>query len=520
MRMKFGKKMLAVLLVLIMCSSVLTACQNVGSGGNLRGKTEIKINYWLSGMGEDWLKNVIAAFEEEYPEYRVTYTASSRQSALLSAFGMEDIDEADLYLVQKTDATEFFEPLDDLLETTAPGDVKTLGEKFNSNYLAYEQSADGHYYTLTYGGGMSGFYYNKELFKKAGTTQLPRTTDELAVLCDTLYSKGITPMCHFKKGGYYEYLVQLYLAQYNGMDYYLNSFWACTDEEGNSPSKKVLTEKDGRYYAIKAMEKFITPSYTMSGSTTQTHTEVQTQFINGSAAMMLNGSWIENEMKTTADSGKLGVMKTPVLSAIVDKLTTVKTDTELRKLITAIDQVTDGEKQLSEFASGDAYVVEGMTVSAEDWNYVSNARNMISCNYAQESAYIPKYSTEKEDAKKFLAFLYSDAGYKIYMESANCPLPLEMSNGESLDVSKFSEAQQTQFEWITSDAVFVDAGYSQKSEIFLSGGAKEMAGINYVDKFCAANATDRMSADEVWKLLLQKIDENYDNNWLLNMKER
>ena len=519
MKMKLWKRMLATLLATLMCSTALTACQKAGTGVGSKGKTEIKVNYWLSGMGEDWLKNMIAAFEEEYPEYNVKYTASSAESALLSAFGMEDIDEVDLYLVLKTDATEYLEPLDDLLETTAPGDEKTLGEKFNSNYLAYEKSADGHYYTLTYGGGMTSFYYNKELFEKAGITQLPRTTDELAVLCDTLYSKKITPLCHFKDGGYYDFLLNYYMAQYDGMDYYLNNYWACTDEEGNSPSKDVLTAKDGRYYAIKAMEKFITPSYTMAGSTTQTHTEVQTQFMNASAAMMLNGSWIENEMKTTADSGKLGVMRTPVLSAIVNKLTTVKTDAELRKLITAIDQVADGEKQLSEFASGDGYVVEGMTVSADDWNYVANARKMISCNYASESAYIPNYSKEKEGAKKFLAFMYSDAGYKIYMESANCPLPLEMSNGEGFDVSDFSEAQQTQFDWIQSDSVFVDRGYSQKSEIFKTGGASEMVGVNYVDKFCAANAKDRMSADNVWKLLIQKTEDNYDN-WLLNMNER
>ena len=517
--MRKGKRLLAVLLVIIMSVTTFTACSGGGAGGNAKGKKEIKINYWLSGMGEQWLKDMKAAFEEEYPEYYVNYDTSSSQSALLASFGMEDVDDTDLYFVMKSDATEFMEPLDDLLLTTAKGDTKPLKDKFNQNYLQYEKSPDGHYYTLVFGGGMISFYYNKDVFEEAGITQLPRTTDELTVLCDTISSKGVAPLCHFKDGGYYEYLLQYYMAQYSGMDYYLNNFWACTDEAGNSPSKEIFTTKDGRYYGLKAMEKYITPNYTMSGSITQSHTEVQTQFLNGSAAMMLNGSWIENEMKTTKEDSNIGVMKMPVLSAIVNTLTTVKTDAALRKLITAIDQVTDGEKKASDFASGENYIVEDMTVSADDWNRVMEARTMISCNYTQGSAFVTRYSNQKEGALKFLEFMYSDKGYKQMAETIKFPLPLQLSEGE-IDTSEMSEAQKIQFEWNTPEAVFVDAGYSSRHEIFITGNASEMADIKYVDKFCAGNSADRMTADEVWELLLKTVDENYEKSWLVNMKAR
>ncbi len=518
--MKRVKKLLVTILSVVMMVTTLTACTGESTSKLGKGKDVLTIHYWLSGMGEQWLIDMIEAFEAEYPEYTVEYQASARDKALTSAFGMEDLDEADLYLVTKTDAIEYLEPLDDILESTAPGDKKPLKDKFKGNYLDYEQSADGHYYSLSYGGGMIGFYYNKKLFEEANITQLPRTTDELTVLCDTFNSKKITPMCHFKKGGYYEYMLQLYLAQYNGMDYYLNNFWACTDANGKSPSKEILTAKDGRYYAVKAMEKFITPAYTLTGSITQSHTEMQTMFLNGSAAMMVNGSWIENEMKNTKDDSVVGVMKMPVLSAIVDRLTTVKMDTDLRKLITAIDQVTEGEKQLSDFASGDGYVIDGLTVSAEDWKIVEEARNLITCNYGQESAYIPNYAEEKEGAKKFLQFLYSDKGYEIYCKATKCPLPLELSTGEDLKITGISEAQQAQFDWLSANAMFVDKGYSKRNEIFITGGANEMAGINYVDKLCAGNSDDRMNADEIWALLVKTVDDNYESKWLPNMQER
>ena len=80
--------------------------------------------------------------------------------------------------------------------------------------------------------------------------------------------------------------------------------------------------------------------------------------------------------------------------------------------------------------------------------------------------------------------------------------------------------QKIQFEWNTPEAVFVDAGYSSRHEIFITGNASEMADIKYVDKFCAGNSADRMTADEVWELLLKTVDENYEKSWLVNMKAR
>lgn len=515
--MRKGKKVLALFLVMIMCLSALTACGGANGKKDTAGKTEVKIAYWLSGMGEQWLIDMIAAFEEAQDEYYVSYVTSPTSSSLTSALGMEDMDETDIYMAVKVEAQEFMEPLDSLLETTAAGDEKTLGEKFNKSYLEYEQAADGHYYSLTYGGGMSNLYYNKDLFKKAGVNQLPRTTDELTVLCDNLNSQGISPLCHFKGGGYYDFMMRFYMAQYDGLDYYTNNWFTCTDEEGNSPSKNVLTKKDGRYYALKAMEKFITPGYTMTGSLTQSHTEIQTQFLNGKAAMMLNGSWIENEMKANKGDYNLGAMKLPVLSSIVNQLETVKNDTALRAVVSAVDAVAAGEKETSDFASGDAYVVDGTTVSSADWNRIYDARNMIQSNYGESAAFVPKYSKEKEGALKFLEFMYSDAGYKIFANATKCPLPMELSNGESIDTANMSESQAAQFDLITAETLFVDSGSSKEHLIFLTGGASLMANIKYVDKFCAGNVDDRMTADEVWDLMIKTVDENYESNWLLNI---
>lgn len=524
--MKKGKRALALLLTAVMALGCLTACGGKGNSAsgndkNYNKRKEIKVAYWRSGHGIKWLENMKEAFEEKYTDYRITITESASKDAVKSAWTIEDTDETDLYLVTKDYETKYMEPLDGLLDKTLDGDQKTLREKFNADYLEYEQSADGHYYTLTYGGGVIGLFYNTEMFKEAGVTQLPRTTEEWVVVCDKLSAKGYTPLCHFNASGiygYYDYVNYLYMQQYSGVDYVHNNFWRCTDENGTTPSKTVFTAEDGRYHALKAYEKLVTPEYTLLGSNTKSHTEVQTEFLNDRAAMLVNGSWMMTEMASVGITDKISEMRIPVLSAITDRLSTVKSDSDLRKLITAIDQVTDEEKKLEDFVSGDGYAVEGMTVSKEDWDIVYEARNTVPCNVPEESLWIPKYANEKEGAMKFLEFLYSDEGYKIYTTNLKTGLPMTLSTGEAIDTSDWTELDKFQLKYLDSAVEYASDGLSDIHRIFIDGGASPFAGITFINKFSAQNKEDRMTANEVWKTLINTVETKYEGSWLENIK--
>ena len=414
--MKITKKIMAVLVASTMVFG-LTAC-----GGSKKeketeignSKSDIEIRYWNSGLGTDWLDAMIEAFEKENPEYNVKYSETADVTSVTSAYGLEDVDTVDLYMSVKNYDTTWMEPLNDILDAKAYGDSKTIGEKFNDSYLKLEADRENNYYSLTYGGGVFGIVYNKKMLEDAGVDQLPRTSDELTAVCNKLYRADCVPFVHFSNGGYWEFVSEVWFAQADGMDYYLNNFYACKDEKGNSPSKEVLMKQDGRYDVLKAYEKFITPEYVMDGSNTIDHVLAQTKFLNNSAAMMVNGSWLANEMKTTGSTDGFGMMRVPVISAITKRLDTVKSDTVLRLLISAIDDVTDGKKDISEFKSGDGYVVDGNEISASDWDKVAEARNTVAANYSGESVFIPRYSNAKEGAKEFLKFMYSDKGYKIY----------------------------------------------------------------------------------------------------------
>lgn len=515
--MKNLKRLMALALAIVLCAGCLAGCGNNTPKGTGDATKDIEIAYWNAGLGDQWLKDVIAAFNAKYPEYYAYYTASASAATINSTLELSG-DTVDLYFTSERADTSKFVTLDDILNATADGDSKPLIEKFNANYLKNAQAADGHYYQLTYGGGIVGIIYNKKLFAQAGITELPRTTNELAIACDKLYSAGISPICHFAPEGYYGYLSDALIYQYD-REKYTEDFYSCTDANGVSPSKDVFTTKDGRYQVLKALEKILTVDYVMEGSNSIDHVTAQTMFLNKSAAMMVNGSWIANEMASVEGSMEdFAMMRTPVLSSITDKLTTVKSDANLRKVITAIDNVLDGVKQLSDYQSGEGYNVDGLTVSKADWDYIYTARCTVASNFSGENGCIPNYSENIEGAKAFLSFLYSDEGYRIYAKALKNPMPLSLSDGSALDMSDWNAFQISQVEMM-EEAVAMPCYYvASRHDIFKAGGATKYADVAYVSMLCASNKGDRKNVDGIWDEIIAKVNDNYENKWLANIK--
>lgn len=515
--MKRFQKVLACLFVLCMLVGCFAGC---GGGGNTEVKdpvNEIKISYWNSGLGTGWLDAMIKAFEAAHPEYKVTYNASADAAAVIAPLGLEEVDTNDIYMGLRSTDTKYMEPLDALLDETADGDTKKLGEKFDARYLALEKDAEGHYYGLTYGGGVIGIVYNKKMLQAAGVDTLPRTTDELAVVCDALYSNGQVALIHYQPAGYWEFITEVWVSQYDGMDYYLNNLYACVDKQGNSPSKEVFKTKDGRYQTLLAYEKIITPEYVLSGSNSMDYITAQTMFINGSAAMMVSGSWMQNEMAGVGKLDDFEMMKMPVISSITDRLTTVKTESGLRKLISAIDSVADGEKTLEDYRTEGGYNIGGNVVSQEDWDIVNEARNSIAVNYSAQPCLIPTYSNNKEGAKEFLKFMYSDEGIKIYQNALHFALPISLCEGQ-IDVSAWSSFEKGLHELMETAVNYVSSYNASKHRIYSDGGATPFCGVTFINSLCARSATDRLSADQIWEKMMKEADKLYEDTWLANMK--
>ena len=509
------KKIIARIVAIVSMTSLVIStvgCAGIGRAKkqSINSEEEIEISYWNAGLGREWLDAVIAAFEEEHPEYKVVCSATADMTSTTAAAGMEDIDTVDLYMTYKTNDLSYLEPLTEVLESKSYGDSMTVEEKMKDGYLKYERAQDGNVYTLTYGGGITGFVYNKKIFEQAGIKELPRTSNELAYVCDELANAGYTPLIHYSGNGYYYYIFNAWQSQYDGSDYYVNTFY------GN-PTLDTLTKKDGRYQALKALEKFVTPEYVYAGSNSQDHTTAQTTFLTDGAAIMVNGSWLSNEMKETGSLDGFAMMKLPVLSAVMDKLDSVNDETVLRKLVTAIDCVTDGTKNLSDYVSGEGYDIEGTKVSKADWEYVENCRNMMGNNYVDESCFIPSYANAKEGAKEFLKFLYSDKGYKIYCETLHIGLPMTTCT-DSVDTSGWNNFEKQQYDLLFSTKDFLSAKIMSEADLFLKGGASADGGFQYIPPLCTKNPADKLNAEQIWANMIDNIADKYETQWLENIK--
>lgn len=511
--MKTWKKMFGLVLAMVMVLSCVAGCGDKGKDDEKGGNTEkdIQIAYSFGGLGTDFLDALIEGFEAKYPEYNVYYDTYANNDATTAAFGLAETDTNDIYMAINPYNKAIMEPLDDMLDSTIEAEGVTVREKILPAYMRLETAADGKVYSLTKGGGILSIVYNKNLFEEAGIRTLPRTTDELASVCDALAANDITPFMHFQTSGYWDFMSEVFFMQYDGLDYVINDFYC------GEPSLEKFTKEDGRYEALKAYEKFITPDYILSGSNSNDHITMQTEFLAEKAAMMVNGSWLSNEMESLGVVDGFEMMKTPVISSITDKLTTVTKETDLRKVISAIDSVTDGEKELTEYQTGDGYLVDGLKVSAEDWDYVKKARNTMATNYSGGSMFIPSYSNAKEGAKEFMKYMYSDEGYKVYADTLHIALPIKMTAGE-IDTTDWNDYEKNQFDLFNKAEQFATEYVAGKHAIFYDGGARTFAGWQYINRFCTNNVSDLQNATQAWQSIVDRINNDYENNWMANIK--
>jgi len=474
-------------------------------------ENDVTIKFWRSGVGQTFLDKAVENFQKKYPQYRVYIDSSTNRNDIKNNFGQGyDVDKVDIWIfpvdsISSKTLKEYAEPLNNVLTTKYEGESITIGEKYESSSLEALKWPDNNYYSLSYGGGWYGIVYNEKIINGV-KYKLPRTTEELEYLTIDLYHdtalKNMPPYIHYADGGYWDYIYKVWQAQYDGMDYYTNTFMPLNGGESDpAPSKAILLKEDGRKKAIEAMSRILKPSYVYNGSNSMTFTDAQTLFIQDKAVMMVNGSWLLNEMKSVSNAGEsFKIMKTPVISSIIEKCATIADDAELAALIDAIDAASNAaEVALSGI---------GYEVSRADADKVYEARNIMSNNFDAHGIVIPTYAVAKNAAKEFVKYFYSDENLANYWEATQLPLPVTYSNGNGPDMSTWGgwEAQQQQF---TTSAIPLYSIQRTSSVIFTAGGARPYAGVNIVSLLTANNADDRADSSKIWNTIVL----NHTSKW-------
>lgn len=163
-------------------------------------------------------------------------------------------------------------------------------------------SRDGKIYASSSEGSLIGYFYNQELFEKAGIAEPAKTWDEFWEQCDKLKAAGITP-----------------LALDTADSAWVTSLWAgamiaTSGDEGYEFMKQMNPIDYNNQPTIDAftnVQKML-QEYTTLDAIGGKYEHAANNFLSGQAAMIANGPWMigdfSDETKTTADfADKVGV---------------------------------------------------------------------------------------------------------------------------------------------------------------------------------------------------------------------
>lgn len=153
-------------------------------------------------------------------------------------------------------------------------------------------SKDGKNYGVPWDMGMVGWWYNKDLFKKAGIDKEPATWAEFLADVKKLKDAGITPISLGEKDSWTGMHIWSYLATRIGGE---KAFKAALDRSGGFADPAFVK-------AGEELKKLIDMKPFQDGFLGDTHDDMQAAFGNGKAAMELSGQWAPSvEAANSAD---------------------------------------------------------------------------------------------------------------------------------------------------------------------------------------------------------------------------
>ena len=547
MKKQINKVMAVGLASTVVFSGMLTACNK----GSKNTSDHLEIKMYEAGNGTESIQLVANRFMELNPgktvEIRLNTTPNIVESEILNGPSINTIDlylaSGSFFSVSDRGSVSFegvtydnhFESLKDVYENPATGETIAIKDKMYKDYANFYYDTVETPYYAPWVGGWCGLVYNAKMFETYGW-DVPLTTDQLFEVCDEILATktvstnknslgqeiSITPFTFSREDSYWGNVYMEWQIQYDGMETYENFMQG---KNANGEYNPDLVASQGILESMKVMETIlgtcnknggnVTPRekvYTDNTLTFRTYTDSQSTFLYGeearrnatgatTAAMMPNGDWLENEMRTNfadrieSDKVAFRAMKTPIISAIANKTSfkdAADKDLKLRELVAWIDNNKQGEKPA--FASD------------SDVAIVENARNVVTPQSASVMV-IPAYSTSKELAKDFIRFLYSDEGCKIFMgvtKGIELPMTCDYTGIE------MSEFQKSKFEIVGRPNVKM-VMKTKKYPIMYKGGITYYKGSygSMESRFSVSNPNDYMTAEEMLTL-------NYSatkNNW-------
>lgn len=511
-------------------SLLLTATVAVSSLGGIGCGTKVKddantvqVSVFNGGWGLDWLYAAEREFERIYPDVDIVIDPQDLLGQISNQIKSgPSVNSVDLYFASEdvnslllmgpntlAGYNMVFEPLDEVYDYVV-NDNKTVREKCSDSLLdsvTFETEENGetvsHEYIMHFGNGAAGIIYNADKFQELNIT-VPRTTDELYdVTCAQIsqkFSNDALTKAAFTESirtAYSQYMFNVWWTQYEGADNVKNFFNGIYYKDGIKRYGNKIFEQKGRLYALEAYEKMIGPDYKNAHTNINSMTYMQAQqvLMNGTCLMMVNGNWLENEMKIRTDSNSsanIKMMPTPIISKVIEKTPSISDDETLRAVVSYVD----GEGSLPD------------NVTEKDVETIRAARDVKYDNYAG-GAFIPAYSNAKENAKRFLKYLCSAEFAQIFFDKTGGNFI--GFNEDITDMTAASVFMKSVYETQGKTA----APYQYRYKMSGLGGMLVFPGtVNIPSWFASKNTEDRKTPKQIYDRALDMGTEEYFNTVL------
>ena len=315
----------------------------------LTGANVIWIAFAETGYGRAYMEQWCEDFKKKYPneDYEFELEGDPDITAQIYQRLNTKTDVPDVIFCLDTNwkewaAKNWLEPLDTVYQADADRE-HTITSFMNEGLRDYGR-VNGRYYSIPWTDGATGLIYNETMFKANGWT-VPTTVEDLYTLCNTINalpcnndSSEDNDIAPFAWSGsyssYWDFVVENWWAQYEGVETFREFFnyGAPLNEDGTFKfendetvatdygSPEVYTQ-EGRVKALEVFSNLIVnkdsdfPKNSIPGAVGTGYTMAQLAFINGKAAMMPNGAWLESEMDGLIPEGvEIRMMQTPFIA--------------------------------------------------------------------------------------------------------------------------------------------------------------------------------------------------------------
>ena len=291
--MKKGKKLISLLLVFVLGLTLLSGCgkENTGEAKadveSEGDKVTIRILTRIAGTSKQTqlYNQILDEFKSEHPEVEIIDNSQSDESAFnnLIASDIASGDMANIFRIQGV------ANLSDYIDNGLIKDVSSYleedeewGSGFTEGALNYFK-VPGHdgIYAIPMESGTISFYYNRELFDKAGIEKFPETWNELLEAVEKLNAIDVTPIAMGAQSTYMAgHLHDSIFYKWLGTD--------AAKELGNR--ERNWTDEDV-VQTLQFVKDLIEAGAFDPNAAGLTDEMALTQFREGEAAMILTGLW-------------------------------------------------------------------------------------------------------------------------------------------------------------------------------------------------------------------------------------